>query len=186
MRRARGWAAVAAIVLILAGASASIAVLGPEAIVAHIGATNAYLSVFLLAIIGGLSTLTSTSLFTAIATFSVGGAHPILLGLFGGTGIFISDTVFFHAARYGKTSLPAHWERRVTRLFSWLHTLPRWGAMALILAWIGFSPLPNDVLMVALAAAGYRYAQVAPLLLAGGLCIATLTAYLARAGASVF
>jgi hypothetical protein len=186
MRRTRSWLAVLGTVLLLAGVSAAIAIAGPEAIIATIGVQNAYLSVLLLAAIGGLSTLTSTSLFTAIATFSIGGAHPLLLGLFAGVGIFVSDTVFFHVAQYGKASLPQHWEQRLSRLFSWLHTLPPWLSGALVLAWVGFSPLPNDVLMVALAAAGYRYRRVGPLLLAGGICIATLTAYLARAGASLF
>lgn len=185
-KHVRSWSIVIGLVLLLAGTTVALTIIGPDAIVERIGVKNTYVTVLLLAAIGGLSTLTSTSLFAAIGTFSAGGAHPLLLGLFAGTGIFISDTVFFHVAQYGKSSLPEKWEKHTAHLTRWLNRQSKYLVMLFIFIWIGFSPLPNDILMIALAAAGYRYWTVAPLLLAGGVSIATITAYAARAGESLF
>lgn len=158
--------------------------INPDKIVTSIGVKNTYLIAFLIAATGGLSTLTSTSFFTAIVTFASGGSNPWLLGLAGGLGIFLSDSIFFFTALYGKKLIPDYWQRKVANLTSWIYKTPPWVVIIGIFCYISFTPLPNDILMIALAAAGYRYQKLAPILLAGSITISTLLSHLGKFGLS--
>lgn len=150
----------------------------PEDIVSFIGIENTYLFLFLLASIGGLSAITGTSVFTSIITFVAGGAHPALITLSAGAGIFISDTIFFLLATHGRKALPEEWKKIVYRFTEWTTHVPFPVALVCIYLYISIFPLPNDILMIALALAGYRYRHIAPVILLGSLTIAGLAAYL--------
>ncbi|MEX2014172.1 MAG: hypothetical protein WD896_02345 [Parcubacteria group bacterium] len=149
----------------------------PDEIVHYIGIENAYLVSFLLAVFGGLSAVTGISFFVSVATFASGGANPFILALFGGAGIFISDSIFFFAARYGVGIL----EKKAKPIFSWLvsrmEKLPMKAVLAGVYVYIGFTPLPNDILMIALAIWGIPYKKLAPVLLAGSITVVFLVAY---------
>jgi hypothetical protein len=175
-----------AVVGFLVGISVLLFFISPTKIVEFVGVRNSYIVVFLLAAIGGLSTFTSTSFFTAIATFSTGGSNPLLLGLFGGIGIFISDTIFFYLANYGKTSVPESWNTRIEKISNWTKKFPKWVTYVFIYLYIGFTPFPNDLLMIALVVAGYTYRRIAFIVLIGSITIATVVAYLARLGVALF
>jgi hypothetical protein len=171
-------AAIAAAV----AAVALLAAVGPARIVGAVGVENTYLVAFLLAAIGGLSSFTGVSVLAAIAAFASGGANPLWLGLSAGVGIFLSDSVFFLLASYGRELARGSWQRGVDTFAAWARRLPDWAVASGTYVYISFTPLPNDALMLALAAAGYRYRQIAPVLLLGGVTLAVLLAYLARAG----
>ena len=149
---------------------------GPEKIVQFVGVENTYLLIFLIATIGGLSTFTGAFLFGSIATFAAGGAVPILLGIFGGLGIFVSDSIFYFLAFYGKKAIPEKWDSEIKKIEYWVEKRPSWLVLFLIYIYIGFTPLPNDVLMIILAISGYTYKKIVITLLLGSLTIATITA----------
>lgn len=153
-------------------------IIDPEIAVAYVGVHNTYLIAFLMAAIGGLSAPTGTSFFAAVATFAAGGASIPLLVLAGGIGIFISDTVFYLIAQRGATAFAD----RTTTISGWLQKktkkLPPWVVQVGIFIYHGFTPLPNDVLMIALVLSGYRYATIAPVMLAGSFCIVAMAALL--------
>ena len=146
-------------------------------IVDYIGVENAYLISFLLAVFGGLSAVTGLSFFASVATFSSGGADPFLLALFGGLGVFLSDSIFFLAARYGVEIL----KKKAKPLSLWLVSKMEKFSLNMILigvyVYIGFTPLPNDILMIALAFIGTPFKRLAPVLMAGSITIVFLTAY---------
>ena len=149
----------------------------PRDIVAYVGVENTYVVTFLVAAIGGLSTLTGAVLYTAIATFAAGGSMPWLLGITGGLGIFISDSIFFHLARIGREHVPDEWEPWVMKIQNIIQRYPRRLVLLLAYLYLGFSPFPSDLLMITLALGGYRYRTLAPVLLAGSITIAFLIAY---------
>jgi hypothetical protein len=153
----------------------------PEAVVARVGIENTYFVAFILAVIGGLSALTGTSFFLAVATFAGSGANPLLLGIIGGLGIFISDTIFFLLAKYGVEVF----KDRIAPTSRWLTTkiegLGVGAVLIFVYLYIGFTPLPNDILMVALALSGMTYRRLAPVLILGSITVVTLTAYLGEA-----
>ncbi|MEX2013458.1 MAG: hypothetical protein WD897_00890 [Parcubacteria group bacterium] len=149
----------------------------PQEVVDYVGVENTYLISFLIAVFGGLSTVTGISFFASVATFSSGGANPFLLGLFGGLGIFISDSIFFLVARYGVQIF----ERKSKLISPWLVSKMEKVSLNIILVgvyiYIGLTPLPNDLLMIVLALMGMPFKRLAPVLIAGGITIVFLTAY---------
>jgi hypothetical protein len=152
--------------------------LGPEKIVDFIGVENTYFIVFAIATIGGLSTLTGTVLFSTIIAFVAGGVNPFLLGTIGGMGIFISDTIFYTLALYGRKSAPQNWEYRIEKIEKWMKKYPSWLILTIVYIYISFTPLPNDILMIILVLGGYSYKKIATVLLMGSLTIAMITAYI--------
>lgn len=154
-----------------------LAFITPQEIVDYVGVENTYLVSFLLAVFGGLSTVTGISFFVSVVTFSSGGTSPILLALFGGLGIFISDSIFFLVAQYGVEIL----KKKAQPLSLWLVSRVENISLGTILVgvyiYIGFTPLPNDVLMIALAFAGMPFRRLAPVLMAGSVTIVFLVAY---------
>lgn len=149
-----------------------------QKIVDWVGVDNTYFVVFAIATIGGLSTLTGPVLFTSIATFAGGGANIFLLGLLGGLGIFISDSIFYFIARLGITHVPQKWESSLKKVEGWMRKFPDWAVLSVVYIYLSFTPLPTDLLMIALAASGYKYKKIVWVVLAGSLTIALFTAYL--------
>lgn len=154
----------------------------PDELVGWIGVKNTYLVAFLIAAAGGISMFTSATFFTVIATFAAGGANTILLGIAGGLGIFISDSIFFYLAAIGREALSEKWQSRVEAIAKRAEAYPLWLILLCVYLYLGFSPLPNDILMIALVAAGFRYRTVAPVILAGSITIATMVAYISKLG----
>lgn len=171
------------ILALIAGINVFFYYIGPEETVSIIGIENTYIVVFLIAAIGGLSAFTGVALFTSLAAFAAGGADPLLLALSGGVGIFISDSIFYFLALYGRRSIPQKWGRVLDRVEKLIEKYPSKVVLAGIYLYISFTPLPNDLLMVALVVAGYSYRKIVWVLLAGSLTIALLTAYL---GTTIF
>ena len=117
-------------------------------------------------------------LFTSIATFAGGGANIFLLGLLGGLGIFISDSIFYFIARLGITHVPKKWEASLKKMEEWMENFPDWAVLSIVYLYLSFTPFPTDLLMIALAASGYKYKKIVWVLFAGSLTIALFTAYL--------
>jgi len=151
--------------------------ISPEEVVTAIGVENIYVVTFLLGAIGGLSTLTGAALYATIITFAVGGATPALLGLSAGLGIFVSDTVFYHVALYGKMSIPDKTAKKLSRITDTLLGFSKQKMLLFTYLYQSFLPLPSDVLMVFLVFAGYKYRTVAPVFLAASLTLGFLLAY---------
>ncbi len=153
--------------------------ISPTEIVEYIGVENSYVAAFLLATIGGVSTLTGAALFTTIVAFAAGGLDAKMLGVIAGLGIFVSNSIFFFLALYGRKSVPRQWHERLVRIEQWIKKrISRKKILLLSYLYLSLTPFPDDVLMFGLVLAGYSYKKVAPILLAGGISIATLVAHL--------
>ena len=143
----------------------------------YVGVKNTYLVSFLLAVFGGLSAVTGLSFFASVVTFSGGGANTLLLAVFGGLGIFISDSIFFFVARYGVEIL----KKKARPISLWLVSrMEKFSLTAILIGvyiYVGFTPLPNDLLMVALAFVGMPFKRLAPVLMAGSITVVFLVAY---------
>lgn len=178
MERLRKHLLLIGILLLVIAVNGLYLFVSPEEIVSAVGVSNAYLVTFLLAAIGGVSSLAGVTLYTTLATFGAGGANPLLLGLTGGIGIFISDSIFFFLAYHGRRAIPERWRTAIDRAFAWVAARPRSLVLALSYIYLGVLPLPSDLLMLVLVLAGYSYRDLAPILLAAGITLATLAAYI--------
>jgi hypothetical protein len=155
--------------------------ISPQEIVAKIGIENSYLVTFLVASFGGLSSVTSPILYALIATFAAGGAVPWLLGVTGGIGIAIGDALIFVLARLGYKSTQKMHKHEAEKYFHFQEKIPIWVQFVLLYLILGFTPIPNDIIMILLVLLGYKLRGLIPLLLMSGITIATITAYTGEA-----
>ena len=92
---------VIAIVAFIATFSAVLYFVDIESVVASIGVTNSYLLLFVIALVGGVSSFTTGSYLATLYLLAQQGLSVPLLGLAGGVAIFIGDIIFFYLGRYG-------------------------------------------------------------------------------------
>jgi hypothetical protein len=163
--------------LIIVALNVAFYFVSPDVIVDYVGVENSYLTVFLIAAFGGLSSFTSAVFYSAVATFASGGASIWYLGLAGGIGIFIGDSIVFLLLSYGFKNASGKWNARVAKLKQFIEDYPPWVTYGLLFLLLGFTPIPNDIVLVALVLLGYTYRHIAPLLFASGITITTITAY---------
>ena len=152
----------------------------PDEIVAYIGLENSYLATFLIVAIGGLSSLTSGVFYAAVATFSAGGAIPWLLGLVGGLGIAIGDSLIFALFHYGTMSVKKSWQKKIEKIRKYVDRNPSWLVYGCLYLLLGITPIPNDLVMFALVVFGFEYLKVLPIIFLAGVTITTITAYLGQ------
>lgn len=158
---------VATVAMVILLWAALLIVYGPRAIVEYIGVENAYLVIFLLAISGGLSSMTSAPFYAALATFAAGGADPLLLGLVAGASISVGDMLFFTFGKVALAETRLKDNRLVVFFKGLLERSPRWGVPGLVLGYTALTPFPNDLLMVPLGTLKERFWVVAPWLAFG-------------------
>lgn len=150
--------------------------IGPEKLVAKIGVENTYILVFVIAAIGGMSSFTGAAYVNAIVAFTAGGANPWLIGIYGGVGVFISDSVFYILAEYGRRVVPHNWKPTLNKLSKRMRILPH--RTVLLLTYVyHILPLPSDLMMLALVLGGYSYRFIAPVILLAALTHSILIAH---------
>jgi len=152
----------------------------PSEIVAWIGVENAYLVVFVIATLGGLSSVTSGVLYATLLTFAAGGASPWLLGLATGVGIGIGDTIVFTMFRTGLTALYEAEHSVAKRLTRWRELaarIPRRLQYLLVYGYLSFTPFPNDIILFVMASLRFSYVIAVPMLFVGAITLATLLAF---------
>ena len=167
------------VALLVAAWSVFLIYVPSEKIVAAVGVENTYLVAFLLAATAGASTLTSTSFYGSIATFALGGASPLILGLAGGVGAFLSNALFYYLVLYGRKSLTGKLKAWGQRFAKRVEALPPSVVYAAVFCYSGLTPLPDDILIATLAISSYRFLRFAPFLLAGNITIVMLIALFA-------
>jgi hypothetical protein len=147
---------------------------GPSRIVDFVGEDNTYIVIFILAIIGGVSSFTATTYYATLFTFASGGANPLLLASISAPGVLIGDLVFWYVATQGR-ELALRWVGKPLEKFTnWLNNLPRWSVPIAIYGYTGFTPLPGDILMISLALLRYRIRQFIIPTLLGNFTIALI------------
>jgi len=158
----------------------------PDEIVKLLGVDNSYLIVFLIASFGGLSSFTSVILYSAIATFAAGGTVPWLLGITAGIGIGIGDSIIFSLLTYGYSSMGKWNEKKVEKYRLKIARFPVWAQYIMLYILLGFTPIPNDIVLVLLVLLGYKKRVMIPILFISGITIAILTAYTGKSLLDMF
>jgi membrane protein YqaA with SNARE-associated domain len=173
------------VLLMVLGWSVALYFITPEAIVSRLGA-QALTAVFVAGVLGGTSILFPFPYYLVVATAAAGGANPVLVGLCAGVGVMLGDTTSYLVGHAGRAVLPA----KASEAFALLH---RWVSDTHSVKFYGFlfvygcvMPLPNDVIVMPLGAAGVPYWRVILPLAAGNIVFNTGTALLAAHGLAWF
>lgn len=179
----RLYVALGIIILVLVGWIVFFYFFPPELLVDKIGIRNTYLAAFILAVIGGFSSITGTSLYATLAAFAHSGeVNTLILGVVSGLGLFLSDSFFYFVANYGHGILlkvTSRWKVVFKKMQRWVRRAPDWLVYAGIFLYVAFAPVPNDILLAVLVLSGYSYKQFALYLFLGDMTFTYLLTHVA-------
>ncbi|MBU2562568.1 MAG: hypothetical protein KKF68_02825 [Nanoarchaeota archaeon] len=175
------------LILFLATLSFFLYFLGPEEIVNNLGIRNSYLLAFVVSFFGGFSTWSSISFIATLITLSAGGINPIYLGFVAGIALAIGDLVILYIGSKGRELVVGKWEKKLNKFSKKIKT--NWvGKIAPLITYLymGFTPLPNDFILVFLAFIEYPKKKLYLPIILGDLTFTLLVSILASKGFSFF
>lgn len=152
-------------------------IIGPTALVEMIGVRQTYLITFIVGVIGGSSAFTGGIFYAMVTAFATSEVNLLLLGFVAGISLFLSDSAFFYVIKVGKQHISDKLQKFFNKIESFVQNAPDIVVYLFSYLYFGFSPLPNDILVIALIAAGYTYRQIAPYMLAGNLTLMYILVY---------
>lgn len=158
----------------------------PQVLIEKIGVQNSYIVIGVVAVLGGVSSITGASFYTTLTTFAAGGADPLLLGLIGGIGVTFGDSFFYYLGLRGKDLLSGKPKKISQKMECWINKKPSWVPQAIAFIYTALTPLPNDILMVSLAISKVSYKKIIFFVLIGNIGSVIFFAYLARKGVEFF
>ena len=110
--------------------------------------------------------------------------NPIYLGLVSGISLAIGDMIMFYAGSKGRELIRGKWDRKIDKVANvfkkrkWLEkTIP-----VIAYLYMGFVPLPNDVLILFLAAIEYPVKRMNGIIVLGDITFALMITILTGKG----
>ncbi|MBU2612130.1 MAG: hypothetical protein KKB62_00225 [Nanoarchaeota archaeon] len=158
----------------------------PQLLVAKIGATNGYLVLLLIGAIGGASIFTGPSYFVAVTTLALVGLNPFLLGLCGGIGVTIGDTIIFLMGIGAGKKAPGKIHEKLEKMKKFTEKKPKWFVNLVLFLYVGLTPLPNEVATISMGMIGHNKKMIIFIILLGNITSGILGALLVQYGASFF
>lgn len=160
----------------------------PKELVGIIGVRNGYLLAFFVSFFGGFSAAGSVSFITILFTLTAGGMNPFYLALVSGFSLSIGDILMFYTAEKGRELIRGKWDRRIDKLSVIFKQKKIFRKILPFLAYIyvGFTPFPNDILIVSLAALRYPRKLMVGILILGDVSFTLLLTTMASRGIQFF
>lgn len=138
----------------------------PENIIAWLGVSNAYLLIFIIAFLGGLTTFSGVPYPLVVMSMSVGGLNPFILGLASTSGVILGDSTSYYIGYRGRMIVPGNFQKFFQRIYDFSLTHPK--VLPLFCFLYGsFVPLSNDFITISAGLAHYPFWRIM-LPLAGG------------------
>jgi len=158
--------------------------INPTELVRNIGVQNGYLLAFGVSFFGGFSAAGSISFIALITTLVLGGMNPWYLGIVSGISLTIGDLIMFYTGIKGRELVSDKWDRRINWLAEKIMARPWLRRLTPIIAYayIGLTPLPNDILIILMAAIKYPPKQMTVIITLGSITFALLITTLTAAG----
>lgn len=153
-------------------------VINPKNIVNYFGIKNIYISLFIISLFAGISSFTTTPLYLAVITFSLGGGNLFLIGFIGGSGMIVGDSLFFHIGRKTRDITNKEFNQKIKQFSDYLDKKHHNLIPFIIIFYCVFVPLPKDFLLAALGLSRYTYKRALIPVLIGNIIGITLLAIL--------
>lgn len=153
--------------------------LSPEELVARVGTENAYLLLFGLAFVSGLSLFGATPYHLVVVTLALGGMNPWLLGLTAASAVMAGDSVSYALGYQGQAVVPPRMRSAAQRLYRFLRRFPRL-VPAFFFVYGAIAPFSNDLVGVTMGVARYPFVRVMVPLALGNLVFNVALAFLAE------
>lgn len=157
--------------------SITLASVSSQTLIEYVGSENAYILMFVLGGVGGLTTFTGIPYHFVLMSFAAGGINPIFLGLFTALGVMIGDSTMYLIGKSVKGSLSPTILNAVNRLALYLKLHPRFLTPFLVLYGM-LSPFSNDFIVASLSIVGQKYFRTIIPLTVGNIFYNIAIAYL--------
>lgn len=118
--------------------------------------TYGYIGMFVLAFLGGTTTLVPIPYFIVVIALAGIGFNPYLLGLSAGLGATAGDTVSYFVGYHGQTFFSTGAQKKFNRIH---RVLTRWPALTPVFLFLfgAVVPLPDDLVILPLGLVRHRY-----------------------------
>lgn len=149
----------------------------PEKLILLIGVKNAFIMIFVLAFVGGLTTFSGVPYHAVLVLLASGGLDPFLLGLSAAIGVMLGDTTSYFLGYSGRDVLPPVVKRILQRFFAFCLNHQKILPIAFFL-YGSFVPFSNDFIVISMGLARYPFWKVMIPLGLGNLVFNISLAYL--------
>ena len=156
----------------------------PGEIVSMMGVRNIYIFIFMMAMIGGVSTFTSTAFYTTLITISLGGVNPIWVAFFASIGLTLGDMLFYYLGLMCKQCIKGKYVTYVDILTKKMERFDD-RIIMLVVFFYSLTPLPSDIIAIALAMLGFPFKKMIVPLLAGNFVLIFMLVELSKLGYSL-
>lgn len=146
-------------VCLFIGLSLLLASTSSDELLLAVGAENAYFIMFVLAVVGGLTTFTGVPYHFILMSFAAGGLNPVLLGVTTAGGVMIGDSASYFLGKQGEQVLPTRFKTALESVGYYLHKYPR-AVTPFLLVYGTISPFSNDFIMISTGLVQYSYWRV--------------------------
>lgn len=150
----------------------------PEKIIGWLGVENAYGLIFILAILGGLTTFSGVPYHLVLVTLATGGLNPLILGSVTAAGVMLGDTTSYYIGYHGRRIVPDSIQKILARLCAWCLLRPRILPVFFFL-YGALVPFSNDFIVISMGFAHYPFWRVMLPLGLGNLVFNISLAFLA-------
>lgn len=150
---------VIAAVTVFIGISVTLALIPSDTIVEAVGANNAYLLMFVLGAIGGLTTFSGIPYHVILMSFASGGISPVLLGCSTAAGVMVGDSTTFLISNQVRHAVPPSVHYYLKRVSQFLDERPQL-VIPLLILYGSVSPFSNDFIVASLTLSGYSYKRI--------------------------
>jgi membrane protein YqaA with SNARE-associated domain len=133
--------------------------IGTEVLIDYVGLQNAYILMFLVAALGGVSTFNSVPYLALLVVLATAGVNPILLGLASALGVMSGDSFSFLMGRQGSALLPISLQPFFTLVKKVAENRPRL-FLCICFFYGALCPLSNDFITIAAGMARITYRHV--------------------------
>lgn len=128
----------------------------PEQVLSMVGVENAYLLIFFLALIGGLSTFSGVPYHVILVALAAGGLDPFLLGSVTAVGVMLGDSTSYYLGRQSAAIIPEQVLVRVQKLGFVKERYPRLLPF-LFFCFGALLPISNDIITIPMGILRYPF-----------------------------
>ena len=131
----------------------------PESIIGLVGVENAYILIFILALIGGLTTFSGVPYHLVLVALATGGLNPLVLGGVTALGVMLGDSTSYYIGYQGRLLIPPRLQSTLQKLSSVQQKYPR--LLPVFFLFYGSClPFSNDVITIPMGFLHYPFWRV--------------------------
>jgi len=157
----------------------------PDELISFIGVENAYLLMFVLALLGGLTTFSGIPYHVILVVLASGGLNPLLLGISAASGVMVGDTTSYYIGYSGGSFIPQGIQKTLQKLCAFCLAHPKLLPIAFFL-YGSLVPFSNDFIVISMGLARYPFWKVMVPLGLGNVVFNTGVAFAGAYGLNVY